>query len=46
MTALLPRRVRGLVSLAEALLTPHGADRYLELVDPMLVRREDRKSVV
>ncbi|MGW7539445.1 ferredoxin reductase [Amycolatopsis sp. NPDC054798] len=45
MTALLPRRVRGLVSLAEALLTPHGADRYLELVDPMLVRREIRGRV-
>lgn len=45
MTALLPRRVRGLASLAEALLTPHGMDRYLELVDPMLVRREIRGLV-
>ncbi|GHG34837.1 MULTISPECIES: ferredoxin reductase [Amycolatopsis] len=45
MTALIPRRVRGLASLAEALLTPHGMDRYLELVDPMLVRREIRGLV-
>ncbi|GAA4531256.1 ferredoxin reductase [Amycolatopsis samaneae] len=47
MTALLPRtgRVRALVSLAEALLTPHGVDRYLELLDPMLVRREIRGLV-
>ncbi|GAA3578193.1 ferredoxin reductase [Amycolatopsis ultiminotia] len=45
MTIQLPRRIRGLVSLAEALLTPHGADRYLELVDPMLVRREIRGQV-
>lgn len=42
MSTLIPRRMRGLASLAEALLTPHGADRYLELVDPMLVRREIR----
>jgi ferredoxin-NADP reductase len=34
-----------LASLAEALLTPHGMDRYLELVDPMLVRREIRGVV-
>ncbi|WP_326569437.1 ferredoxin reductase [Amycolatopsis rhabdoformis] len=46
MTALLPRRLRGLASLAEALLTPHGADRYLELLDPMLVRKEIRGRVV
>ncbi|MGW4484437.1 ferredoxin reductase [Amycolatopsis sp. NPDC004368] len=46
MTALLPRRLRGLASLAEALLTPHGADRYLELLDPMLVRGEIRGRVV
>ncbi|QYN16818.1 ferredoxin reductase [Amycolatopsis sp. DSM 110486] len=46
MTALLPQRLRGLASLAEALLTPHGADRYLELLDPMLVRREIRGRVV
>jgi ferredoxin-NADP reductase len=45
MTALIPRRVRSLASLAEALLTPHGVDRYLELVDPMLVRREIRGLV-
>jgi ferredoxin-NADP reductase len=45
MTALMPRRVRRLASLAEALLTPHGMDRYLELVDPMLVRREVRGLV-
>ncbi|WP_326955161.1 ferredoxin reductase [Amycolatopsis sp. NBC_01286] len=45
MTALLPKRVRRLASLAEALLTPHGMDRYLELVDPMLVRREVRGLV-
>ncbi|HKN55578.1 MAG TPA: 2Fe-2S iron-sulfur cluster-binding protein [Amycolatopsis sp.] len=35
-----------LASVAEALLTPHGMDRYLELVDPMLVRREIRGRVV
>lgn len=34
-----------LATLAEALLTPHGMDRYLELVDPMLVRREIRGEV-
>ncbi|MFJ1763820.1 ferredoxin reductase [Amycolatopsis sp. NPDC088138] len=45
MTALMPKRVRRLASLAEALLTPHGMDRYLELVDPMLVRREVRGLV-
>lgn len=45
MTALVPRRARRLASLAEALLTPHGMDRYLELIDPMLVRREIRGSV-
>ncbi|MFC3456590.1 ferredoxin reductase [Amycolatopsis speibonae] len=45
MTALVPRRARRLASLAEALLTPHGMDRYLELVDPMLVRREIRGLV-
>jgi len=31
MTALVPGRIRRLASLAEALLTPHGMDRYLEL---------------
>ena len=45
MTALIPSRIRRLASLAEALLTPHGTDRYLELVDPMLVRREVRGLV-
>jgi stearoyl-CoA 9-desaturase NADPH oxidoreductase len=45
MTSLLPRRARRLASLAEALLTPHGVDRYLELVNPMLVRREIRGVV-
>ncbi|HVW41901.1 MAG TPA: FAD-binding oxidoreductase [Amycolatopsis sp.] len=34
-----------LASIAGALLTPHGMDRYLELVDPMLVRREIRAVV-
>ncbi|RZQ64866.1 ferredoxin reductase [Amycolatopsis suaedae] len=34
-----------LTALAEALLTPHGVDRYLELLDPMLVRREIRGVV-
>lgn len=34
-----------LATIAEALLTPHGVDRYLELVDPMLVRRELRGVV-
>ncbi len=46
MTSLLARRVRRLASLAEALLTPHGMDRYLELVNPMLVRGESRGEVV
>jgi ferredoxin-NADP reductase len=49
MTAQLAPRVRRgarrLASIAEALLTPHGVDRYLELVDPMLVRREIRGEV-
>jgi ferredoxin-NADP reductase len=45
MTALVPRRSARLASLAEALLTPHGMDRYLELLDPMLVRREIRGVV-
>lgn len=35
-----------LASLAERLLTPHGVDRYLELIDPMLVRKEIRGEVV
>jgi ferredoxin-NADP reductase len=47
MTALVPKRIptRRLASLVEALLTPHGMDRYLELVNPMLVRREIRGEV-
>jgi ferredoxin-NADP reductase len=45
MTALLPRPARRLASLVEALLTPHGIDRYLELIDPMLVRKEIRGVV-
>lgn len=48
MTSLLSRtrkRARALSSIAEALLTPHGVDRYLELVDPMLVRSEIRGEV-
>ncbi|MGH3876952.1 MAG: ferredoxin reductase [Actinophytocola sp.] len=45
MTSLLPRRARRLAALAEALLTPHGADRYLELINPMLVRGEIRGEV-
>jgi ferredoxin-NADP reductase len=47
--SLLPTRARRgagrLASFAEALLTPHGIDRYLELIDPMLVRREIRGVV-
>lgn len=34
-----------LTSLADRLLTPHGIDRYLELVDPLLVRSEIRARV-
>lgn len=49
MTTLLPRRAtrarEAAVSLAERLLTPHGIDRYLELVDPLLVRSETRARV-
>lgn len=48
MTALVTRaarRARGIASVAEALLTPHGIDRYLELIDPMLVRGEIRGVV-
>ncbi|OZM70252.1 hypothetical protein CFN78_26445 [Amycolatopsis antarctica] len=48
MTTLLPRARKGartIASIAEALLTPHGVDRYLELVDPMLVRNEIRGVV-
>ncbi|SFO86153.1 Ferredoxin-NADP reductase [Amycolatopsis arida] len=48
MTALLtrPRAAAGrLAAFAEALLTPHGVDRYLELLHPMLVRGEVRGVV-
>ncbi len=49
MTTLIPRRDRSrsgfVASIAEALLTPHGIDRYLELVNPMLVRKEIRGEV-
>jgi len=38
--------LRTLPNLAERLLTPHGFDRYVELIDPMLVRREIRGQVV
>jgi stearoyl-CoA 9-desaturase NADPH oxidoreductase len=34
-----------LATLAETLLTPHGVDRYLEMLHPMLVRREIRGVV-
>src|SRR5699024_5281832 len=39
------RRAGKLASMAEALLTPHGMDRYLELLNPMLVRKEIRGTV-
>lgn len=32
-------------SIAEKLLTPHGVDRYLELINPMLVRKEVRGEI-
>lgn len=35
----------GLAAIVGALFTPHGVDRYLELIDPMLVRREIRGMV-
>jgi ferredoxin-NADP reductase len=37
---------RGFAALVEPLLTPHGTDRYLELVHPMLVRGEIRAQVL
>lgn len=37
--------LRSLASTAEALLTPHGMDHYLELVNPMVVRREIRSEI-
>lgn len=49
MVTLLPRGARHtanrLASFAEALLTPHGMDRYLELANPMLVRHQVRGVV-
>lgn len=50
MTTLLPRPVRKprkrlVRSVAQRLLTPHGIDRYVELVDPMLVRDELRGEI-
>lgn len=50
MTTLLPRRSgsgrRSLArSLASRLLTPHGIDRYTELLNPMLVRDEIRGEI-
>ena len=45
MATLTPRPVRRAGKLAEALLTPHGMDRYLELLNPMLVRKEIRGTV-
>ncbi|WP_305091956.1 ferredoxin reductase [Prescottella sp. R16] len=39
-----PRR-RPLLSLLEALATPHAVDRYLELLDPMVTARETRARV-
>ncbi len=36
---------RSLLGLVEALATPHGLDRYLELVHPMLTVRELRAAV-
>lgn len=47
-----PARPRGLVrralasNLVDKLTAPHGVDRYLELVDPLLVVREARAEVV
>jgi ferredoxin-NADP reductase len=46
MTSTVRTWTRGLAALVEPLLTPHGTDRYLELVDPMLVRREIRAQVL
>jgi len=47
-TATSPQRLRRRVlgsSLLEALAYPHGVDRYVELVRPLLVRREVRAEV-
>ncbi|HEX9889172.1 MAG TPA: FAD-binding oxidoreductase [Nitriliruptorales bacterium] len=43
MSTLLPTSV--VRSILERLAGPHGLDRYLELVDPLLVRGEDRAVV-
>ena len=40
-----PRRRFSPLALFEALATPHGVDRYLELVNPMLTVREMRAEV-
>jgi ferredoxin-NADP reductase len=52
MTAIAPNRPRSQrarklspLALFEALATPHGVDRYLELVNPMLTVRELRAQV-
>jgi ferredoxin-NADP reductase len=50
MTALAPakassRRRFSPLAIAEALATPHGVDRYLELVNPMLTVRDLRAQV-
>lgn len=36
---------RSMLGIVEALATPHGLDRYLELVNPMLTVRELRAVV-
>jgi ferredoxin-NADP reductase len=41
----LRRRGQAVLGLVEALATPHGIDRYLELVNPMLTVRELRARV-
>ncbi|WP_375502401.1 ferredoxin reductase [uncultured Jatrophihabitans sp.] len=51
MSLLNPRRLAGPrrfspLSMFEALATPHGVDRYLELVNPMLTVRELRAEVI
>src|ERR1700709_1520499 len=39
------RRLPSVLSLFEALATPHGIDRYLELVNPILTVRELRAEI-
>ncbi|NKS53860.1 2Fe-2S iron-sulfur cluster binding domain-containing protein [Rhodococcus hoagii] len=48
MTTTSPERARRrpLLSLLEALATPHAVDRYLELLDPMATARDMRARVV